>query len=95
MNADGMGPIVDRLIYIDVAVTNFQIESAIRICANPGLILNSSSLTAEIRQRNQVPSLAFLTFREIVIRFQRSTSLPACLMLMQYTTKNKLLARGL
>jgi hypothetical protein len=66
-----MSPVVDRLINIDIAVPDFQVESAIRVGADPGFILNGGALTAKIGQRNQVTGFAFLTFGEIIVEFQR------------------------
>jgi hypothetical protein len=43
-----MSPVVDRLINIDIAISDFEIEPAIGISAHPGFILNGSSLTAKI-----------------------------------------------
>jgi hypothetical protein len=48
-----------RLVQIDVAVPDFQVEPAFRICANPGLIMYRCPLAAEIGQRNQVTYFAF------------------------------------
>jgi hypothetical protein len=48
MGTDRMSAIVDRLINIDIAIADFQIETALRIGTNPGFILNSSALTTEI-----------------------------------------------
>jgi hypothetical protein len=44
-----MSAVVNRLIDVDVAIPDFQIESTLWISADPGFILNSSPLTAEIR----------------------------------------------
>jgi len=71
MNSDRMGSIIDRLVNINVAVSNFQIESALGISANPGFILDSCALAAEIRKRNKISTLAFLTLGEIVVLFQK------------------------
>ncbi|MCX5993869.1 MAG: hypothetical protein NT177_06595, partial [Chloroflexi bacterium] len=49
----------DRLVQIDVAVPDFQVEPAFRICANPGFIMYRCPLAAEIGQRNQITYFAF------------------------------------
>ena len=77
MVSNGVRTVVDWLVNIDITVSDFQIESAFRISADPGLILNRSSLTAEIRKWHQVTGVAFLTLGETVVRFQESTSRPA------------------
>jgi hypothetical protein len=66
-----MSPVVDRLVNIDIAVSDLQVKSAFRIGTNPGFILNGGSLTTEVRQRNQVSGFTFLTFGEIIVEFQR------------------------
>ena len=48
MIANGVCAIIDRLINIDIAVADFQVETTIRISANPGFILNSGALTTEV-----------------------------------------------
>jgi hypothetical protein len=88
-----MGPVVYRLVDVHVTVTDFQIKSTVRVSANPGLILNCGSLAAEIRKRHQIPGLTFLTFGEIIIRFQR-VHLPSSLINAVYNNQ-RLLARGL
>jgi hypothetical protein len=55
------------LIDINIAVPDFQIETALWVCANPGFIVNCCPLATEIRQRNEVPNLTLLTFRKIVL----------------------------
>jgi hypothetical protein len=81
-----MSAVVDRFVNIDIAIANFQIETAVRISADPGFVLNSSTLTTEIGKRYQIASFAFLTLGEIVVLFQK-THLPSRLINQQYTTK--------
>jgi hypothetical protein len=52
---------------VDVTIPDFQVEAAIRIGADPGLVMNRCSLTAKIRQGHQVTGLAFLTFGKTVL----------------------------
>jgi hypothetical protein len=55
------GPIADGLVDDDIAVTDFDVVKARWIGANPGLILDGSSLAAEIRKRNQITFTTFAT----------------------------------
>ncbi len=50
------------LIDIDIAIPDFQVEAAIRISANPCLVMNACPLAAEIGEGHEVSNLAFLTF---------------------------------
>jgi hypothetical protein len=56
---------VDRLVDINITVSDLKIETAIRICADPCLIMNGRSLTAKIRKGYQISCLALLALREI------------------------------
>jgi hypothetical protein len=58
-------PAHDRFINIDITIPDFQVESAIRIGANPGFVVNSCPLATKIRQGHQVSSLALLALGEI------------------------------
>ena len=58
-------PAYNGFINIDITVPDFQVETAIRIGADPCLVMNSRPLTAKIRQRHQVSRIALLTFGEI------------------------------
>lgn len=49
-----------RLIQIDIPVPDLDVEAAIGVITNPGFILDRCSLTAIIRQRQQLSSFAFL-----------------------------------
>jgi hypothetical protein len=39
----------------------------LRVCANPSFVIDGCALTPEIRQRDKIPGLAFLTFGEIIL----------------------------
>lgn len=54
------GAIRDGLIDVEVAVSDLEIEAAIWVRADPGFVVDGSALTAEVRQRNQIASLALL-----------------------------------
>jgi hypothetical protein len=58
-------PAHNGFINIDITIPDFQVESAIRIGANPGLVVNSCPLATKIRQGHQVSSLALLALGEI------------------------------
>ena len=55
----------NRFVDIDIAVPDFQVETTIRVGANPGFVMNSCPLTAKIRQGHQVSGLALLAFWKI------------------------------
>tara|TARA_Y100000310_G_scaffold303375_1_gene341669 strand:- start:3017 stop:3154 length:138 start_codon:yes stop_codon:yes gene_type:complete len=42
-------PAHNRFINIDITIPDLQIEAALRIVANPSLIMNTGSLAAKIR----------------------------------------------
>jgi len=58
-------PADNGFVYIDITIPDFQVETAIRIGANPCLVMNGCPLTAEVRQGHQVSSLALQAFGEI------------------------------
>jgi hypothetical protein len=60
-------PITDGFINDDIAVTDFDVIAAQRVCANPCLILNRSSLATEIRKRNQITVTALATPRKCIL----------------------------
>src|SRR6202162_4658282 len=45
----------------DVSITDFDVVQARGVGANPGLVLDGSSLAAEIRKRNQITFTTFAT----------------------------------
>ena len=59
--------IADGLINDDVAVTDFDVVKARRVGANPGLVLNGSSLATEIRKRNQITFTTLATPRKCIL----------------------------
>lgn len=58
-------PAHNGFVNIDIAIPDFQVETAIRIGTNPGFVVNSRPLTAEIRQGHQVSRVTLLAFGEI------------------------------
>ena len=54
-------PVANRLVNDDISVTNFDVVQARRVGANPGLVLDGSSLATEIRKRNQITFTTFAT----------------------------------
>jgi hypothetical protein len=55
----------DRLVSVNIAVSYFQVETAIRVSTNPGFELYRSALTPKIRKRHEVTGVTFLTLGEI------------------------------
>ena len=84
-------PAHNGFVNINVTIPDFQVETAIRIGANPRFILDSCALTAKIRQGYQVSSLAFLAFGEISLF--HGVHLPTEFELLVVYTKSSLLAR--
>jgi hypothetical protein len=62
----------DRFIEVNFAVSNFEIEFTVGVCADPRLIVHCGALSAKVRQRYKI---AFPTTQAIwpVIRFQLLT----------------------
>jgi len=58
-------PADNGFIDINIAIPDFQVETAIRIGANPCFVVNVCPLTAKVGKGDQVSSLAFLAFGEI------------------------------
>ena len=48
------------LIKVNITIPDFQVETTIRIGADPGFVVNSRSLTAKVRQGYQVTGITFL-----------------------------------
>ena len=51
------------LVTVNLTVADLQIEVAFGACADPGFIVDSGSLAAKIRQRNQHSGIAGVTLR--------------------------------
>jgi hypothetical protein len=54
-------PIADGFVDDDIAVTDFDVIAAHGVRANPGLVLDRSSLATEIRKRNQITFITTAT----------------------------------
>ena len=50
---------MNRLIAIDVAISNLDVEITIRVAAHPGFVVNGRSLASEIGEGQQIPLGAF------------------------------------
>jgi len=85
-------PTHNGFVEINVTIPDFQVETAIRIGANPCFIFDSCSLTAKIRQWHQVSSRAFLALGEI--KLFHVFHLPTEFELFAVYTKSPLLARA-
>jgi hypothetical protein len=58
-------PADNGFVNINITVPDFQVETTIRVGANPCLVMNGCPLTAEVRQGHQVSSLTLQAFGEI------------------------------
>ena len=58
------GPAHDRFIDVDITVPDLQVETAVRVGADPCFVMNTRSLATKIGKGNQVAGLAFLTLGE-------------------------------
>jgi len=85
-------PTDNGFINIDIAIPDLQVETAIRISANPGFVMNSCPLTAKIRQGYQVSSLTLLAFGEIELFHE--VHLPTGIEFSTVYTKQWLLTRA-
>jgi hypothetical protein len=56
--------VIDRFIEIDVPVADFDVESAIRVGADPCFEVHGRALAPKIRKGDQVAQAALLTFRK-------------------------------
>jgi hypothetical protein len=61
----GTCPADDGLVNVNVTIPDLQVETTIRIGANPCLIVNRCSLTAKIRKGHQVSRFTLLALRKI------------------------------
>lgn len=43
------GPAIDGLVDVDVAVSDFDVKTAVEISANPGLVVNGRPLAPKVR----------------------------------------------
>ena len=50
------------LVHIDIAIANLDVVSTRRVGAHPRLVMDRRTTGTEIRQRHQIPRLAFLAF---------------------------------
>lgn len=63
--------ICNRLILVNITVTDLDVESAIRTCTYPSFVVDRRSLATKIRERHEITDGAFLTLGE----FHETTSL--------------------
>jgi hypothetical protein len=85
-------PAYDGFVDIDVTVPDFEVETAIRIGANPRFVMNGRPLTAKVGQGHQVSRVAFQTFGEI--RLFHEVLLPTKMESYEVYTMLLLLARA-
>ena len=58
-------PTHNGFINIDIAIPDFQVETAVRIGTDPCFIMNCCPLTAKVRQGHQVSILTLLALWKI------------------------------
>jgi len=85
-------PAHNGFINIDITIPDFQVETAIRIGADPCFIMDSCPLTAKIRQGHQVSRLTLLTLWKI--KLFHEVHLPTKIDLSTVYTKEWLLTRA-
>ena len=56
-------PAADRLVHVDVAVSNLDIKSTRRVGADPRFIVDWRAARPEIGQRHEIAGLTLLAFR--------------------------------
>jgi len=62
---NGVGDAADyRLVDVKVAIPDFDVVAALRIGADPGLVVNSCALAAKIGQRYQVAFVTLAALRK-------------------------------
>jgi hypothetical protein len=78
-------PADNRFVNIDVTVPDFEVEAALRIGADPGLVMDGRPLTAKVGQGHQVSGLALQTLGEIGLFHEVLLPTKISLNLKQYT----------
>jgi len=78
-------PADNGFVNIDITIPDFQVETAIRIGANPGLVMNGCPLTAKVRKGHQVSRLTLQAFGETDLVHEVHLPTKIRLNLKQYT----------
>jgi hypothetical protein len=78
-------PADNGFVNINITIPDFQVETAIRIGANPCFVVNGCPLTAKVRQGHQVSRIALLAFGETELFHEVLLPTEIKLNLMQYT----------
>ena len=60
-------PAHNRFVNIYIAITDLYIETTFGVSASPCFVMDRGALATVVRQRNQYPLRAFLTFRHIIL----------------------------
>jgi hypothetical protein len=76
-------PADNGFVNINVTVPDFQVETTIRIGANPRFVVNGCPLTTKVRKGHQVSRLTLLAFGEIELVHE--VHLPTKINLTKYT----------
>ena len=82
----------NRFVDIYITVPDFQVETALRIGADPGFVLNVGTLAAEVGQGHQVSGFAALTFGKI--RLFHGVHLPTRLKFSNSIHYNPVIGKG-
>ena len=78
-------PAGNGFVNVDITIPDFQVETAIRIGANPCFVMNGCPLAAKVRQGHQVSRIAFLAFGETELFHEVLLPAEIKLNLTQYT----------
>jgi hypothetical protein len=78
-------PADNGFVNIDVTIPDFQVETAIRVGANPCLVMNGCPLTAKVRQGHQVSCFTLQAFGETDLVHEVHLPTKFKLNLKQYT----------
>lgn len=65
----------DRLIYVDITVSDLYIETAIRIDANPRFVMHRCPLSAVIRQGNKITLFTLQTLRKTCLAHESTSTM--------------------
>ena len=50
------------LVQVDIAISDFKVEPAIRVGANPGFVMDGSPLASVVRERDETSDITTQTF---------------------------------
>ena len=79
--------VYDRLVGVDLAITNLKVEMTVGIRADPSLEMDGRALTPEIRERHEVSVAAAFTLGETRSYFFHNHNLTLVLPIAQSRTQ--------